>query len=286
MGYCLWSPDGKWISIAEVETKLSTPEEDPKNFDDKKKEEYKTGLEKESTPKLTIIDGNSGKVKCSIPHISFMHKWTPDGQSVIVFHITSKDKETGNFCGEIAKLKIGDGSLTPLAYVESTESWLDVSPSGEYIYFTAQIAGESEKKKNDEDKWTPKLFVFSFNNEKKGLKKLAKPASFISVSPNSEQLLIIRDGKDGSELVVLGKDGEDEVIVARGIATQSNEMGEGRIIPAWLNNEEILFWKYTTVLAPGGKSLMAYTAKANGTKIKKINSILEKCVNEAKRAKK
>lgn len=289
MGYCQWSPDEKWISISELEHSVFEESKEEDKGNNKSKEE--TGLEKESLPKLIIIDSSNGKIKNELKNISFIHKWVQDSKSVIAFHITKKDKETGSFSGEISQFKIDDGSITPLVYVKSVEPWLDASLSGNNIFFTAQVA-EVNKAKRDEEKTTKetthKLYRFTLN-KKDSLKLITSPASLVFVSPNSKNIMISRQAQDGAELVLMDQDGNGERMLTQEIATASTEMGGGKILPVWLNDQEIMYWRYFTILSPDGKALTTCTIKLDGLntlKSQRVQNLIEKYISEAKKIKK
>lgn len=292
MGYCLWSHNGKLISVADVETKMDFSELEKKSPDETvkeeaaksedKKEEDKTGIEKEALPGLSIFDAESGKVLCSVKNISLSHRWMADDKSLILFHILKKDKDTGNFLGDIARLNVSDGSLTPLVHVESNESWVDVPSSGECVFFNARDARLDEKKKESQEDTSQKLYCYNFDTRK--LTEIAKGVAYLSISPDSKHVLLVRDGEEGvSELVTIDPSGEGETVLARDIACQSSDMGGGKILPAWLDNSEVLYWKYVTILSPGGKSLTAYTGNLKTQKTTKIHPALEKCISQAKK---
>lgn len=298
MGYCLWSPDEKWISITELVTKLQLPEEEtkeggeqkdsgekkdvPEKPDKDKEKKQETGLEKESLPQLTIIDARTGEVKQKLENIFFIHRWMPDSKQVAILHLIGKEAESGAFTGEIALFGVNDGALTSLAKVKSTESWLDVAPSGKAIYFTADSAGDKE----EGEAQTSRLFCFFPGDPARKPKSIAASVGSVAVSPDSGHLLISKKGDSGTELLVCDENGANEKVIASGIAEAAADMGGGKIIPVWLNNEEILYWKYVTVLSPGGKSLKAYTVRRDGTMTANIQNRMEEMVIKADRQKK
>jgi Tol biopolymer transport system component len=277
MGYCLWSPDGKSISVTELQgLTIENPDSDDKKIDE-------TGLKNESMPRLKILDAETGKEKWSVNQISFIHRWLPDSKSLAVFHASKKDKDTGIFSGEIALVDAEKGNLTTCALAQSLESWLDVTPDGKDIYFTSQSAAlDKESLKSAVKESKNKLYRIVLG--KKPLEELS-PASMVSVSPDGKKLLFFRQQEEGTEFVVADREGDKEKVIARNISLTSSEMAGGKILPVWLNNEEIMYWRYVTVLAPDGKALFASIAKIDGTKTTRIQSYIEDALSKAERAK-
>jgi Tol biopolymer transport system component len=282
MGFCLWSPDMTLISMTELDAFRIETEENPEKAIDKDE----AGLKGEQLPRLTVVDAKTGKVKWQVPNIFFIHRWMPDSTSIIVFHILKKDKDSGSYGGEIARLRISDGKLYPIAYTTGHESWLDVSPNGEAIYFTAQTAALSKDGlKMAEKDSKNKLFRLALCGEKATLKE-SGTASIFFVSPDSRKLLLARQGDEGTELVVCDAGGDSEKVIARDPAITTSEMSGGKILPLWLNNDEIMYWRYITVLAPDGKSLIAFLGKADGSKTTKIQNTIDQAVIQADKPRK
>ncbi|GEM_PF-2483566 len=284
MGFCLWSPDMSMISFTElggfnIETEGAPEKESAVEKDD-------TNLKGEQLPRLTVLDTKSGKMKWQVPNIFFIHRWMPDSANIVVFHILRKDKESGTYEGEIARLRLSDGKLYPIACTTGNESWLDVSPNGESVYFTAQTASLSrETLKTAEKDSQNRLFRFSLKDGKTDLNDIGRATVFFA-SPDSKKLMLARQGETGTDLVVCDANGGNEKIIASDPAISTTDMSGGKILPQWLNNDEILYWRYITVLAPGGKSLTAFVGKADGSKTKNIQSVIDQAVMRAEKPKK
>jgi len=281
MGFCLWSPDALMISYTElspfsIETDDTTGKAAGK--DD-------TGLKGEQLPRLTVLDAETGKVKWRVPNIFFVHRWMPDSKSIAVFHILKKDKETGFYEGEIARLQISDGKLHPIAYTTASESWLDVSSNGESIYFSAlnaSISREALKTAGKENR--NRLFRLSLKGEKAALSDIGTATVFFA-SPDSKRLMLARQGDKGTELIVCDASGGNEKVITSDAAIATTDMSGGKILPLWLNNDEIMYWRSITVLAPGGKSLTAFVGKADGSKTTRIQNTIDQAVIQAEKKK-
>ena len=98
--------------------------------------------------------------------------------------------------------------------------------------------------------------------------------------------MLARQGDTGTDLVVCDANGGNEKIITNDAAIATADMSGGKILPLWLNNDEILYWRHITVLAPGGKSLTAYVGKADGSKTTKIQNIIDQAVIQAEKRKK
>lgn len=282
MGFCLWSPDMSMISFTELSPFSIKTEEAP----DKAAEKDDTNLKDQQLPRLTVLDAKTGKVKWQVPNIFFIHRWMPDSKYIVVFHILRKDKETGTYGGEIARLSLSDGKLYPIAFTTGNESWLDVSSNGESIYFTALTASISREalKKAEKDSQS-RLFRLSLKGEKTTLNDIGTATVFFA-SPDSKKLMLARQGDTGTDLVVCDANGGNEKIITNDAAIATADMSGGKILPLWLNNDEIMYWRHITVLAPGGKSLTAYVGKADGSKTTKIQNTIDQAVIQAEKKKK
>jgi len=277
MGYCLWSPDGRLVSVTEMQAlSIESPDKDDKKPDE-------SGLKGESLPKLKVLDAETGKEKWSQDQISFIHRWLPDSKGIAVFHISRKDKDSGIFSGEIALIDAEKGTSTTMALAQSLESWLDVSPDGRDLYFTSQSASlKKETLKDAQKEGKNKLYRFSI--EKKSLDEIGA-ATTIAVSPDGKKLQFIRKQEDGADLIVTDRQGDNEKVVARAISLSSSEMAGGKILPAWLNNDEIIYWRYVTVLAPDGKALYANITRVDGSKTTRAQNLIEEAVTKAQKPK-
>ncbi len=277
MGYCLWAPDGRSVSVTEMQAfSIESPDKDEKKPDE-------AGLKGESLPRLKILDAETGKEKWALDQISFIHRWLPDSKAIAVFHISKKDKNSGVFSGEISLVDAEKGTPTPLAFAQSLESWLDASPDGKDIYFTSQSAAlKKETLKDAEKEGKNKLYRLSI--EKKSIDEIGV-ASTVTVSPDGRKIQFLRKQEEGTELVVTDRQGENEKVVARSISLSSSEMGGGKILPAWLNNDEIIYWRYITVLAPDGKALYANIVKADGTKTTRAQNFIEDAIMKSSKPK-
>jgi Tol biopolymer transport system component len=285
MGFCQWSPDMALISVTELDAFRIQTEESPDK--DKAPDKGEPSLKEEQLPRLTVLDAKTGAVKWQVPNIFFIHRWMPDSSSIVVFHILKKDKDTGAYTGEIARLRLSDGKLYPLAFTTGHESWLDVARNGEAIFFTAQSASLSkdELKMAEKDSKST-LFRLSLKGDKAALKEMGTATVFFG-SPDSKKLLLARQNDEGgTDLVVCDSHGDNEKLVAREASVASTEMSGGKILPLWLNNDEIMFWRYVTVLAPDGKALIAYTAKADGSKTTMVQNVIDQAVLKAEKPKK
>jgi hypothetical protein len=249
-------------------------------------------LENESIPNLKIMEVETGLTKTTFKNIISVHKWTSDSKSLIGFHVTGKDKDNSLYSGEIGKLRIEDGSINPFIYIKSNdEVWLDMSSSGNDIFFTAQEADINKIKRDDEKVVTTsphKLYKYSFN-KKDPLRIISPSADIVCCCPNSKNLAIVRTRQDGMgvgyELVLMDMDGNNEKILTKEIDLKTTDISsKSMFVPVWVNDEEILYWKYALTLAPGGNSLITRSIKLNGEKVqsdRNIQNLVEKYIYEA-----
>ncbi|MDQ7824670.1 MAG: hypothetical protein RDV48_17850 [Candidatus Eremiobacteraeota bacterium] len=276
MGYCTWSPDGSSISVSELVTSLNL------NIDEKepKKEAEKEGGE--TIPRLTVIDARTGEKKLEKDNMALIHHFMPDGKSLVAFNLQEKEKDTGAYRGELVKIAIPGGDVTSLAKAVNME-WLDVAPSGEAVYLVARAPSRDAPPGKESS--SQSLYRYDFTS--KGFTSLFSNASgFVAVSPDSSRLIAVRKADGGAELVVMDPKGGDEKVVAGKVATSAPDMGGGQIIPSWLSNDEILYWRYVTVLAPDGKALMPFIVKADASKTTRALELIERMVTTAAKVKK
>jgi len=283
MGLCLWSPDKSCISVAELGMMSTETEESQEK--DSREEKVDPSLKGEQLPCLTVLDVKTGKVRWQVQNTFFIHRWMPDSKSIIVYHILKKDKESGIYTGEIASLQLSDGKLRPMVSTMGFDSWLDVSPSAESVYFTAHTASLSKEALKVPDKnASGRLFRLVMKGGKTELRDIGTAAIFFT-SPDSKRLLIARQTDEGTRLVVCDENGDKEKLITQNPAINTAEMSSGKILPLWLNNDEIMFWRYVTVLAPDGKSLTAFIAKADGSKVTNVQWSIEQAIIQASKKK-
>ncbi|MBN2713803.1 MAG: hypothetical protein JXR97_15400 [Planctomycetes bacterium] len=259
--YAQWSPDGKYVSIAQNANQPVAPMQ-------------------EGMPQLHLVDIAAGAGKVVVSNIAAHHRWMPDGKGVVVFQALLKD-EQNNYTGKLSILNVADGSLKPLVSVMGSEIFFDVSPDGKKILFIAKSAAAGNDKLQVEEQQQDKLF--SLDVATGAVKAEKEGVTFVLFSPKGDKVMFDGKGKGGDSLMVAGADFANPVEVADDLAVRIEGMGNNTDIrPGWLGNDTVLYIGRISVYGKDGKNLMLSSVKADGKEKKVLQPALDMAIINGK----
>lgn len=264
LGFVLWSPDEKYISVSGM------------SLIEKKEGETDLGL-----PDLVIIDPETGVSQTLTTNVSFRHAWAKDSKSIIVFHVLEKDEESGFYKGEIAQIDINNRKMTTIAKVCGEEAFLDISPDGNFLIFDSKAVFKKDGKITIPEKDAVSK-LYRLNIKDGSFKVISENETFLALySPKGDKIVQICEvTPPDKSLVVADNNGGNVKVIDSTVITETESVGGGTIVPAWLDNDNIIYWNYITILAPSGNSLTTFKAKSDGSKIENIQPLLERIINK------
>lgn len=223
----------------------------------------------QNLPELGVVGTDGGAVTKLAANVGITHRWLPDGRSLVVMKLDSKDGESDTYAGRIALVDAGSGELTDLASVVGPQGvFLDLSPDGKRVLFTAYAAdapGAELDMPDGNDQPATKLFELDI--EGKSVKEVWPEAKFAMYSPKQTKVLIGGPGDDNLvELIVTDAKFAGQTVVANDAAGQIGGMGPSTdIYPTWYDDQTVLFLAKQAVYGTAGENLMLATVKADGS---------------------
>lgn len=282
MAYARWSPDGKYVTAGEVS------------------QQSKNNLPNLINVKLITVA--TGEAKALVDDTTQVHAWTSDSTGVVALVLEGmvgkeakgdkKENDDANGGGQETKapkgklVRIGlDGTKTTLAEViVGKNPCVDVSHDGKTVLFTASAAtAEMERgytvmptlpAKPDE----AALYSYTFADKK--VTRLCEPdVESAFFSPDDKHILMARGG-ESKDLAVTDASGKNPVTVATDAINATEGMDATRVLPTWLSNDTVIYWRTKVVIGLKGQSIVTMTAKIDGSKKmsiqSKLDSLLEK----------
>jgi len=249
--YAQWSPDGKYATVTRVADQKVAPLD-------------------QNLPELILINVAEGTTKPLASNVAGIHRWTPDGKSVIIFQIESKSKNTSQYAGKLMLLNVPDGKTKAVAgMVGEQGAFFDVSPDGKTAMLTAlKVDAPDAKFFEKAEKVEGKSKLFSLNLDSGESKVISEDAGFAIYSPRGTKVLIgAANEKDGAiTLSVSPADGSAVKQIAADAAKQTGGGmgGSATIYPTWLDDETVLYLSKYAVYGTDGTNLMLTSVKADG----------------------
>lgn len=250
--YAQVSADGKRLSFTRVADQSS------EGFD-------------QNLPELKVLSTEGGAVTKLVSNVGMIYRWMPDGKSLVVMKLDSKDEENDLYTGRIALVDSKSGKLTDLAAaVGPQEVFLDVSPDGAKVLFTALAsdkAGAELKVNNPDD---AELKLYELDVKTRAVKEVWQGANFAMYSPKQTKVLIGEDGEDETlELYVTDPSFNGKALVANDAAKQAGGMANSvDIYPSWYDDQTVLYIAKKAVFGTAGENFMLATVKADGSQRK------------------
>jgi dipeptidyl aminopeptidase/acylaminoacyl peptidase len=259
MAYALWSPDGKYITAADV-----------------------SGQAKEGLPNLIdlqIINASTGETKKLVEGITQIHDWLPDSSGVVAFVASKKAGDQG-LQGQVVKVAL-DGKQTPLLEaIVGNDFCIDASNDGKQILLTASVAA-APGTAIDPPK-APEAALYGYAFARKAADRIATgPVASAFFSPDDKHVLVSRSG-ESKELIVMDPDGKNAKTLASDALTSTEGMMDAaRVLPVWLSNDTVLYWRSRVVVGFKGTAINTMTIKIDGAAKTGIQAKLDNLVEAA-----
>jgi len=227
-----WSPDGRWLSIA-------TAGEDSDM----------------SVADLGILSVADGEWRDVAKNTGDVHAWT-DPKTVAFVKLSEKNPDNGDlFKGQLVTRNVDTGKeriLTPLIAGKSSE--VRSRPGSDEILFTAIEASEEKPEFTKDMASDP--YVYRIRPGEPAQWISDRVVTFIGYSPNGKKVLIKSKGEDGVDLALLDPDTTESTVLVPMIPDTVNvSQVDVKVIPAWLDDGAVLFWKQVNVYGSGGQAL-------------------------------
>jgi Tol biopolymer transport system component len=247
--YAQWSLDGKFATITRVADQQVAPLD-------------------QNLPELILINIAEGTTKTLASNVAGIHRWMPDGKSVVIFQIESKGKNTSQYAGKLTLLNVADGQKKALAgMVGEQGAFFDVSPDGTAAMLTALKVDKPDA--TLPEKVDGKSILFSLNLASGEFRQIGEDVGFAIYSPKGTKVLIgsATEQTGGIALSVASADGSGMKQVANDAAKQTGGgMGaQATVYPTWLDDDTALYLSKFAVYGTAGTNLMLTTVKADGT---------------------
>lgn len=254
-----WSPDGRFLSLATAgeDTEMSVAD---------------LGV-------LTVADGEWKTVATNTGDV---HAWT-DKQTLACVKLTKKNPDNGDlFQGQLILLNVSTGKervLTPLVAGKSSE--VRSRPGSDEILFTAIEASEEEPEFTEGMAADP--YVYRIRPGEAAQWISDRVVTYIGYSPDGKKVLIKAKGEDSVDLALLDPDTSEVTPVVENIPDTVNvSQVDAKVIPAWLDNGTVLFWKVANTYGASGQSIRFMSCSLATGKIVNhqvaIDSLVDKMV--------
>lgn len=245
--YARWSPDGRFATL----TRLAEEKVEPLD---------------QNMPQLLLLDPASpGTAKVLASNVAAVHRWLPDGKSILLFQIERKEANN-RYDGKLVLLDAVDGRKKVLAALamEQGAFYLDVSPDGTTAAVTALAMAKPDAVLPEKADTPGKLFSVSLSTGE--FRPLADEVAFALYSPRGTRLLLGgASEKDGTiSLRVAAPDGSSPREVADDAVRQTGGMNAAAVYPVWLDDETILYLSRYAVYGTAGTNLMLTSVRADG----------------------
>ena len=243
--YARWSPDGKWIAVTRVSDQAKAPV-------------------KENLPELLVVNAAEGTNKTLLSNTSALQRWSADSKSLYGMEISAK--KDNRYTGTLVRIDASSGKTTALADLVSDKVFLDVSPDGSKVLFTALTAGAVGTKLDDAEK-TSHLFELTLGGQ---VRAVADKVSYAVYSPKGTKVLVASSGKNDQEG---GKLEVFDAAMTKGATAASDaalHCGDGPtsvdVHPGWLDDQTVLYLRLHTVYGVAGKNIELTSVDAEGKK--------------------
>jgi dipeptidyl aminopeptidase/acylaminoacyl peptidase len=248
--YMQWSPDGKYATITRVA-------------------DQKKGNLDQNLPELILIDIQAGTSKTIASNIAGIHRWMPDGKSVVIFQIERKSEESSQYAGKLMTLNVETGEAAALASMMGEQgAFFDISPDGKAAMVTALKVAPNDA--DLPDKVDGKASLYALNLISGEHNQVTEDAGFAIYSPDGSKVLVGgSDEKDGAiTLSTMLADGSGLKALAEDAAKSAGSgMGPGQatIYPTWLDNDTVLYLAKHAVYGTAGTNLQLTSIKTDGS---------------------
>lgn len=270
--YLRWSPDGKRVSMTRVS------------------DEQKEGLD-QNLPELKVYNTADAAGKTIAHNTSALHRWFPDGQSILYFHITKKGEGQDDYRGTLSSVNVQTGEAKPLAAMAAGQNvFFDLSPDGKKVLFTAVLAGPLDKPLGEIDpdnQPEPKLFELEVATGT--VREVREGVAYAFYSPKGDKVMLVVHGDNNAGDVFVSdaamRDLAKLVKVGEGAPLQTPGFGDNvNIYPTWLDNDTVLYFAMRSVYGTAGKNMDLIAVQADASGRRSLQSKLDAAADETEKA--
>jgi dipeptidyl aminopeptidase/acylaminoacyl peptidase len=254
--YAEWGPNGKYISISRVadETK---------------------GDIKQNLPELHVFALGEPAGRLLGSNLASLHRWMPDGESVLVFQINQKSEENDQYTGALTRVEVASGKATPLAAAIGSQAvFFDVSPDGKTVLFTALAAG-----KTGAELKAGKNALFLLSLADGAVKSLREGVAFALYAPDGKHVLIGAEPKDGVQKLEVT---DPALANSRTLTEQATASissggmgGDTKVYPAWSGSDAVIYLKRTAVYGTAGVNVALVKVGLDGKDSKSLQAVID-----------
>lgn len=256
--YCQISPDGGWLTVAQVSQQAKPPID-------------------QNMPEIHLIKIADGSKRIVASNTGTRHVWLPDSSAVLVFQALVKGEE-GGYTGTLSSLPVAEkGEGKALVTMMGESLFYDLSPDGKKVLLVANAAVVGETKLEPAENTA--LYELTLAGTK--LRKVQDNVKFAFYGPTGEDVLVGREtggdmGDSSFVLEVADAQFKGSKPVAADASAQAGGMGASSdIFPAWLNNDTIVYLAEKAVYGTAGTNLMLTTVKADGTGVSVLQATID-----------
>lgn len=260
--YARWSPDGQSIAITKMADSSVAPVE-------------------ENLPELFVVNLADGSSKKLLANTSIIQRWFRDSKHILAVQITGKDKEKGDYLGQVVQVDLANGKTKPLAsLIGPNKIFFDISPDNTSVLFTAIKAGKATDKLNPAGAKESHLQVLDLAT---GIVRSLKiKAEYAIYSPKGGHVLVGTSGENN-----LLKLEVYDAAMAHGVAVANDagkQAGDGpdsvSIYPGWMNEEIAFYLRVRANYGLNGKTLQLVTVDVQGKNRKNHQPMIESQIRE------
>ncbi len=246
--YATVAPDGKHIALSRVA--------------DKQSETFEQNM-----PELKLVNLADGTTTDVASDVSVIHRWLPDGKGVLALHLLSKDEESDLYTGQIVTYDLSGKQAQLLGTVVGPDGvFMDISPDGTKLLFTAVTYVKGDAEVAIEDDAEPRVFLLDIAGGE--AKAGPEGVTYAIWSPDGQRVLLGGDEDDGLlTLQVTGPTLAGAHTLAEDAAAKVGA-GFGRdtdIYPGWLDNDTVHYLASRAVYGTAGKNLFLVTVDMDGS---------------------
>ncbi|MEW5813980.1 MAG: hypothetical protein AB1798_01105 [Spirochaetota bacterium] len=257
-----WSPDGKYLSIAQA------------------------GADSDmSVADLGIISVEKGMSKIIIQNTGDIHEWL-DTSTIAYIKINEKNPDNSSlFKGTLSLFQMDTGESQEISnLIVNKDAEVRVHPVKEEILFTAIKAGEEPFE--FEENMPSEAFVFVIRPEESALQVSDQSATFVKYSPDGSKVLIKARENETVNLALLDIETKAVDVLVEGITdTINTNSTEVKTMPAWYDNATVLYWMLSNTYGSSGQAIRLMSFNMNN--LKKVNHqiVIDTEVNKLVQAK-
>jgi hypothetical protein len=241
-----WSTDGSYISVAQAgeDTDMSVAD-------------------------LALISVKDGMSKVFAKNTGDIHKWV-DGKALIFIKVLKKNKNNSDILlGELIKYTADSGKSEALTKVFVSKSAGSIDIFKNDIAFIAIDAGN---KLNDfPENMTSDTYCFIYNQKSPNIGRISgNRINYAVYSPDGAKLLIKykEEGSYNSSLGVIDAGSKAiKMLSEKSLDTVSVNSSTVQVYPAWLDNNNVLFFIMLNTYGSSGQSIQLMSENINDLKI-------------------